>query len=203
MNNRRTLNRKGVTLIEFLVVLVIFGVVVAGIYRVFIAQTKAYTIQDQVVETQQNVRGGMEILLRDLRMAGFNGDNTPYTPSITPGANSIDIYYFHNGNMRKTTYSVNGGTLMRNQVPPEIPPAEAGGDPILTNVNALNFSYGIDTNENGTVASWVQAGSVGTSKIIAVQVTLAASPTSTNPDLKSVSPRTLQSTVALRNLCLR
>ena len=198
--------KKGITLIELLVALAIGGIIIAGIYRVFIAQSRAYVVQDQVVEVQQNIRSAMEILLRDLRIAGFDGDNTPLTPSITPGANNITIFYEHNGAVRQTTYLVDGTSrLMRNQVPPEIPPSEAGGDPILTNVNALNFNYGVDTDSpsDGMVNSWVSAGAVGTSKIIAVQVLLTARPTQVNPDLNAVTPRTLQSTVTLRNLCLR
>ena len=70
LRNHLSFNKRGVTLIELLVALVIGGIVVAGIYRVFIAQSKAYTIQDQVVEVQQSIRSAMEILLRDLRMAG-------------------------------------------------------------------------------------------------------------------------------------
>src|SRR5512134_534670 len=75
MKNTPGLNRNGITLIELLVALVISGMVIAGIYRVFILQTRAYTVQDQVVEIQQNVRSTMEILLRDLRMAGCDDDN--------------------------------------------------------------------------------------------------------------------------------
>jgi len=200
--------KKGITLIELLVALVIGGIIIAGIYRVFIAQGRAYVVQDQVVETQQNIRSAMEILLRDLRMAGFDGDNTPLTTSITPGANTITIFYERNGAVRQTSYSVDGTSrLMRNQVPPEIPPSEAGGDPILTNVSTLNdiFTYGIDTDNplDGMVNSWVSAGAVGTSRIIAVQVSLTASPTQVNPDINVVTPRTLQSTITLRNLCLR
>lgn len=198
--------KKGITLIELLVALAIGGIIIAGIYRVFIAQGKAYAVQDQVVETQQNIRSTMEILLRDLRMAGFDGDNTPLTTSITPGANTITIFYERNGAVRQTSYSLDGTSrLMRNQVPPEIPPSEAGGDPILTNVNAINFTYGIDTDNplDGMVNSWVSAGAVGTSRIIAVQVSLTASPTQVNPDINVVTPRTLQSTITLRNLCLR
>jgi len=200
--------KKGITLIELLVALVIGGIIIAGIYRVFIAQGRAYVVQDQVVETQQNIRSAMEILLRDLRMAGFDGDNTPLTTSITPGANTITIFYEHNGAIRQTSYSVDGTSrLMRNQVPPEIPPSEAGGDPILTNVSTLNdiFTYGIDTDNplDGMVNSWVSAGAVGTSRIIAVQVSLTASPTQVNPDINVVTPRALQSTITLRNLCLR
>lgn len=198
-------NTKGITLIELLVALVIGGIIIAGIYRVIVAQSKAYVFQDQVVETQQNIRSAMEILLRDLRMTGFNGDNTPLTPYITPGTNNITIFYQQNGAVRQVSYLLDGRSiLMRSQVPPDSPPSEAGGDPILTDVNVLNFTYGIDTDEDGMVNNWVAAGATGTSRIIAVQVLLTAKPAQVNPDLKdAVSPRTLQSTVTLRNLCLR
>ena len=60
-----SLEQKGITLLELLVALVICGIIIGGIYRLFIAQSKAYTVQDQVVEVQQNIRNAMEILLRD------------------------------------------------------------------------------------------------------------------------------------------
>ena len=67
----------GVTLIELLVALVICGVAIGAIYRLFIVQTRAYTVQDQVVEVQQTVRSAMEIMLRDLQMTGYDDDSTP------------------------------------------------------------------------------------------------------------------------------
>ena len=75
MKIRSTFNEKGVSLIELLVALVIAAITLAGIYRVFISQTKTYAIQDQVVEVQQSVRSAMDIILRDLRMTGFDDDN--------------------------------------------------------------------------------------------------------------------------------
>jgi type IV pilus assembly protein PilW len=202
MKIKTRLNIRGITLIELLIALVIGGIIVAAIYRVFVAQSKAYVVQDQAVEVQQSVRSAMEILLRDLRMAGFNGDNTPLATSITPGSNNIIIYYTYNGAARQVTYLIDNGRLMRNQAPPDSPPSEANGDPILTDVNAFNFTYGIDSDDDGMVNSWVTAGAIGPSKVIAVQVTLTASPPPGNPDLNVITPRTLQSTVTLRNLCL-
>lgn len=199
-------NMKGITLIELLVALVIGGIIIAGIYRVFISQSKAYVIQDQAVETQQNVRSAMEFLLRDIRMAGYDGDNTPLTTYITPGANSVIIFYQHSGTSRQVTYSVDSNArLMRNQTPPDSSPEDPLGDPILTDVKELHFDYGIDTTDppDGIVDSWTSTP--GTSKIIAVQVRLTANPTNpqNNPDVKAVTPRTLQSRVTLRNLCLK
>ncbi len=206
MKIENKLNVKGVTLVELLVALIISAIVVAGIYRVFVAQSRAYVVQDQVVEVQQNIRSAMEILLKDLRMAGFNGDNTPCTPSVTPGANTITVFYQKNGVIRQVTYSVDDTKrLMRSETPPVIPPSEAGGDPILTGVNALNFWYGADPDEDGVVkdTDWKNAADVGTSKVIAVQVVLVANPAAVNPDVNVINPRRLKSWVTLRNLCLR
>src|SRR3972149_7790428 len=92
-------NKKGITLIELLVALVISAITIAGIYRMFISQGRAYTVQDQVVEVQQNIRMAMEILSRDLRMTGFDDDNDNSdvliaNPLVTPAqASDITINY--------------------------------------------------------------------------------------------------------------
>jgi len=64
---------KGITLIELLVALVIAGILVAAVYRTFLSQQKTYVIQDQVVDMQQNVRAGINRMMREIRMAGFGG----------------------------------------------------------------------------------------------------------------------------------
>jgi len=65
------MNRKGMTLIELLVALTISGVLLAGAYRTFISQQHTFTVQDQVVDMQQNVRLAINRMTRELRMAGF------------------------------------------------------------------------------------------------------------------------------------
>jgi len=65
------MNRKGITLIELLVALTISGILVAGVYRTFVSQQHTYTVQDQVVDMQQNVRLAINRMTRELRMAGY------------------------------------------------------------------------------------------------------------------------------------
>ncbi len=62
---------KGITLIELLVALVISAILVGAIYRTFIGQQKTYTVQEQVVDAQQNVRGAINRMSAEMRMAGF------------------------------------------------------------------------------------------------------------------------------------
>lgn len=222
-------NIKGMTLIELLIGMIICAMVIAGIYRVFIAQSKAYTVQDQVVEVQQSVRSAMEILLRDLRMTGFDFDNlnspiTITTPIATPlSDNAITVTYEY---YDKTTAQYQKHTaaywrdaasskMFRRLTVNDVPTEET----LLENVDEFSLTYGVDSNEDGAlddlngdgvitgetfpVGDFLQAGAVGTSKVVAVRVTLTARPIQVNPDVKAgVSPRTLVSMVTLRNLCL-
>lgn len=206
-------NRKGVTLIELLVGLVISAFVIAGIYRVFIAQTRAYTVQDQVADVQQNTRTAMEMMLRDIRMAGYQNNANPVTLPVTifPGDtpptikdDAIRVEYQRGVNCNTVVYYRDAATkqLMRRVY---IDGAANPEDVCLENVESLLFNYDLDTNNDGVVESWGNAAAaVGTSKIIGVIVTLRARPTLNNPDVTNmVAARTLTTRVALRNLSLK
>jgi len=203
MGTQSVFKEKGATLIELLVALVICGIVIGAIYRLFIVQTRAYTVQDQVVEVQQTVRSAMEILVRDLRMTGYDDDSVGstvsiVTPIVTPVQDSdITVRYEYLNQQRTVRYWTDATlTLFRD--------AGTGTEILLQNVDALTFTYGVDTDEDGDVDNWVAAAGVGTSKVIAVRVTLTARPTSDNPDVQTrVSPRTLTSAVTLRNVMMK
>ena len=67
---------KGVTLVELMVALVISAVLVGALFRTFSAQQKAYNIQEQVVDMQQNARLAISKAIRAIRTAGFGGLST-------------------------------------------------------------------------------------------------------------------------------
>jgi type IV pilus assembly protein PilW len=71
---------KGVSLVELMVALVISAILIAALYRTFIAQQKAYNIQEQVVDMQQNARLAISKTIRDIRMAGFGNGGVLYLP---------------------------------------------------------------------------------------------------------------------------
>jgi type IV pilus assembly protein PilW len=209
MKKMKRLNRKGVTLIELLIALVICGMVAAGIYQVFIAQSKAYTVQDQVIEVQQSVRSAMEIMLRDLRMAGFDNDSilsTVTIPSAVANLKDNDItvnYEYYDKTLAQyqkhtVRYWRDGSRLMRKLT---VDDGAYKEEPLLENVENLNFTYGVDVNEDGALDSGItfEPGM----KVVVVRVTLTARPVQINPDTnKMISPRTLISNVTLRNLCM-
>jgi len=75
---------KGFTLVELLVAMAISGIVVAAVYTAFVTQQKSYTVQNQVAETQQNARVGLDLIAREVRMAGY-GQPTWALPADTDG----------------------------------------------------------------------------------------------------------------------
>jgi len=63
--------KKGVTLIELMIALVISTVLVGGTYSIFVSQQRTYILQDQVVGAQQDGRAALTIMAKDIRMAGM------------------------------------------------------------------------------------------------------------------------------------
>jgi prepilin-type N-terminal cleavage/methylation domain-containing protein len=90
----------GVTLIELMIVMVIAAFLVAGIYSLFITQHRSYTVQDQVAGIQQDARVALDIMARDIRMAGFL---TEAGSSSGFGGISVNTHNF-------AVEPVNGGT---------------------------------------------------------------------------------------------
>ena len=89
----------GLTLIELVIALAVAGILLAAGYGIFVAQQKTYAVQDRVVEIQQHARTAMNLLARDLRMAGHGvptdwpvniGGNT-YSDAVTALSSTLTV----------------------------------------------------------------------------------------------------------------
>ena len=82
MSMKMTLKKNnGITLIELLIGLAIFSLAVGGLYRTFTSQQKVFVVQDQVVDIQQNLRGAINRMAKDIRMAGCGNISMLLPPS--------------------------------------------------------------------------------------------------------------------------
>ena len=79
------LSRRGFTMVELLVSLVIMGIVATAIYRVLVNNQRIYQAQTQRIDLSQNIRAAGTIMPSELREADANeGDITTISPtSIT------------------------------------------------------------------------------------------------------------------------
>ena len=67
---------KGFTLVELLIAMAVSGIIMTGVYSAFKTQQDSYLAQEQVAEMQQNLRAGLYVMTRELRMAGYDGDSS-------------------------------------------------------------------------------------------------------------------------------
>ena len=65
-------DKRGFSLIELLVTLVIMSVVSLAIYSVISVSSRTYTTQGVTADVQQSVRAAMEVMLQDIRAAGLD-----------------------------------------------------------------------------------------------------------------------------------
>jgi prepilin-type N-terminal cleavage/methylation domain-containing protein len=73
--------RRGYTLIEILVALVLLGIVSAGVYKVLVNNQRIYTAQTQRIDLQQNIRAAAAILPAEFRqLDAAEGDITAMGP---------------------------------------------------------------------------------------------------------------------------
>ena len=153
------------TLVEVLIAMAIVGVVMGAIYGIFVSSNRSYHTQDSVTEAQQGVRFGLDFMVRDIRMAGFNPLGTLGT--LNPGfelATATQLRFTSDMNMSNTidntdreriTYEFDAptNTLVRTLYEGQV---DAGGNPVqsvqtlIDNVNALTFTY-LDENSDGIV----------------------------------------------------
>ena len=67
----RTAKRGGFTLVELMIALLIMGVLLTAIYRVFISQESMFRAQEQAAEMQENVRATSEFLNQEMSWLGY------------------------------------------------------------------------------------------------------------------------------------
>lgn len=68
-------NIRGFSLIEVMVSLAIVSLVMATLIGVFVRSNQVYTLQNSTVALQQELRAVIEIMVMEIRMAGFNPMN--------------------------------------------------------------------------------------------------------------------------------
>jgi type IV pilus assembly protein PilW len=65
-------NSGGYTIVEFLIAMAIASILITAIFQVYEVRQKSHSKQQLVVEMQQNLRGAVSLLKREIRMAGYD-----------------------------------------------------------------------------------------------------------------------------------
>jgi len=79
-------SQSGFNLIEVMVAVAISSVLITAVYQTFHSQQRSYTMQNEAAAMEQNLRGSLYLLTKELRSAGYNPQQTP-TDSSVPTTN--------------------------------------------------------------------------------------------------------------------
>ena len=89
---RRSNVDAGFTLIELMVGMAVAVIVVAAAFTILTTTSKSLRANEQVVDTQQNLRMAMEMIVRDFKLAGFGSPGVPIgncTSAIVPADQNV------------------------------------------------------------------------------------------------------------------
>lgn len=104
-NSKFKINEDGLTIIELLIAMSIGLVVLGSVFSSFTTQKKAFALQEQITEMEQNLRTPIDFITRDLRNAGSNPTET-LTIGSTVGLVPDDLNDSDDPNVPITTNSI-------------------------------------------------------------------------------------------------
>jgi type IV pilus assembly protein PilW len=137
-------SEKGFTLVELLVAMAISLLVLASVYSVFQSQQKSTLVREEVNMMQQNLRAGMTVMTRDIRMAGYVHPTVTANAGITiASANVIEFTRLKDDNslpLQKIKYSLSTNRNLTRNVANE-DGSSAIDQLIAENIDALDFVY--------------------------------------------------------------
>jgi type IV pilus assembly protein PilW len=176
-------------------------VVLGGMYNVFISQNKTFGNQEEIVAMQQSVRAGMDMIEREVRLAGYdplrvNSDaNTANNFSgVTVSGTQLQIQADLSGNGVIDTTSQENIVYAYDSTSKQITRnAGNGAQPFVENVQAFTFEY-LDGNGSVTATS---------ANIRRIRITITGRTTKPDPAYAAnggYRTYTLTTVVAPRNL---
>lgn len=133
----------GFTLVEVLVCMAIMSILFGTVYRSFDIYTRSYTKENVKAGIQQRTRIGIDMMARDIRLAGLDPMGTANARIIAADSQSIqfsaDLNYDGDVNdpFENITYDLNADRLRQT--------SDLGSgfvtDTLLDNIEALGFTY--------------------------------------------------------------
>ncbi len=98
--------QRGFSITELMVAMTIGLVILAAVSTVFVNAGKAYNQQDRVARVQDNGRFAMYYLIRDLRMAGYNGCLRDLSNSLSNNLNTTTGFSFGTVNFQTSVEGI-------------------------------------------------------------------------------------------------
>ena len=163
MHRLKLTKTEGFTLIELMVSMAIGMVVLAAVTTTFMLQTKVYNAQQQINEMEQNARGVLDVITRELKMAGYKpngGSFSGVTYSTTQLMIQTDLDA--SGGISTSTTANEEITYAYDSTNKQITRAVGSGSALVLadNITAFTFSYLDSTGASTTTSANIRQVSI-------------------------------------------
>jgi len=147
---------RGFSLLEVLITGVLFSVVMGGVYLLYTTMQDTFTRGEMKSDLHQNARVGLDRLVQELRMAGYDPENAlghvaqqRFNEIRAAGRSCLSFvtYRKHDDGLERSvrlTYSLSGATLRRREDDWDSTTLVFGGSstqPLANSVSQLTFTY--------------------------------------------------------------
>jgi type IV pilus assembly protein PilW len=146
-------NERGFTILELVVALAISLILMGIAVKIFLVQQKAYNVQEQLSEMQQNIRAAMDIIVRETKMAGYDATGSGGFDGIGNNSSATSIQILADLDGTDTTTGTNEDITYKYYDTVEYPlqikrKGSTGGNfqPLAENIQAFTLKY---FNANG------------------------------------------------------
>ncbi len=186
----------GFSLIELLIAMTLGLIVLGAISSVFLGQRQTYDAQEQIADMVQTARAAMDMMSREIRIAGYNPANAGFN-GITYDSSQLQIQADINGDGNTSsdpnenityTYDAENFRIDRN--------TGSGGQPFAENIEAFNFVY-LEADGTTEVNTFADTGNIRQ-----IRITITARTSKIDRALGDYRRYTLTSLVTPRNLGL-
>jgi type IV pilus assembly protein PilW len=150
----------GFSLIEMMIAMFVGLVMLGAVYGVFILQNRTFSSQEELVEMQQSVRAGMDMITREIGLAGYdltrvNSDSSTLNnfSGVTVNTSQLQIMADLDGNGAIDASSEENIIYAFNATAHQITRnTGSGNQPFIENVDSFTFAY-LDGSGNATASA--------------------------------------------------
>lgn len=143
----------GMTLLELMISMFLGLLLVAGIGTIYVGSNQTYRVQEQNARIQEAGRFALDVIGRSLRQAGYTTCISTSFPirtcftgtPITGTANTVTVQYDGTGATDCSGAVVAAGNQVTDAIDLNANNLRCNNAPLVPNVEALQFLYGIDT----------------------------------------------------------
>ena len=142
----------GLTLVELLIGVVLSLIVLVGVHSLFVSQTRAYSVSNQIMDMQGTARFALNLIVSNLQMAGYDPQ----------ASNMVGITAYKDNDFTPTNdpaLSLGTDTQLYFTV-------DSDGDGVIDNNDSERFGFRVNSdrlesavisNLDGRIASWQPA----------------------------------------------